>query len=478
MIRHAYLEYSKFMAVVGPNPKIINGLNDTKIHLLKRSTEPNEKKTDNLIKKFHIQPVILKTDQLMETIIRIESNSQKDGGYDFEDLSIHLVDLDVNPCIISDHLKDCTVYVCKKRIIEAYAQAYKNGQKIPKSNNQSSASSSESKIPRSMGHSEKKEPLKMESLLPTSDVVESLTDPIQDEGNTSEFQKTASQKPITEKAKFSQEKSIASNGVQSIAIKKDSMEAKKNDLEVTSNQKEQPSEGIKKESDQEIIPDQNADPEMNHKPVKPEENKTSYKKNKIFEKEDLFTQKPEKHQESCGEIEPHYQVGKEKSIALVEAQKKRKSEESSSAAGARDGSFSRGRPSRAAAPEVKKTQKELEREIFGSYSNFSDSVEAEASEMEDAKAVLILQYFNRLKEHINDKIAGFAEAKMDDDFYNQVIILFIKCDKEKDFILSFQSIVPGYIVSITKGAFPVLKQEAMYYYDVCNDLYNSDLYDK
>lgn len=113
---------------------------------------------------------------------------------------------------------------------------------------------------------------------------------------------------------------------------------------------------------------------------------------------------------------------------------------------------------------------ELEAAVFGKKAD-KKQIKNNYSELQNAKAYLIVQIQDRLNEHIMNTIKKKLE---DEQQYYMFYILLLKTETPEELLKSWKSAYPHTTFEINELGFIKLKKEAEYYSKICEVIYGED----
>lgn len=113
---------------------------------------------------------------------------------------------------------------------------------------------------------------------------------------------------------------------------------------------------------------------------------------------------------------------------------------------------------------------ELEAAVFGKKAD-KKQIKNNYSELQNAKAYLIVQIQDRLNEHIMNTI---KKKLVDEQQYYMFYILLLKTETPEELLKSWKSAHPHTTFEINELGFIKLKKEAEYYSKICEVIYGED----
>lgn len=119
------------------------------------------------------------------------------------------------------------------------------------------------------------------------------------------------------------------------------------------------------------------------------------------------------------------------------------------------------------------TIQELEKVIFGTKQEYA-SFEKEYTEVDDGKANIVSLLLDRLIQNIQKLSKNVMNYNLEHKDYIQLITLIVKANDYNDFQLSWEVAQPGSPLGIDESTYNYLKDEALYYSNVCEMLYEKD----
>jgi hypothetical protein len=140
--------------------------------------------------------------------------------------------------------------------------------------------------------------------------------------------------------------------------------------------------------------------------------------------------------------------------------------------GTQGGGFGQKKPQQKVQGDTPSIQ-ELERQIFGG-TQVTISFDKTYTELDDEKAKMVELLMKRLIENINKLAKKVTEYDFNHAKYLELITTLVKSIDYNDFLDSWDIMEPGYPLNIDEKTYSFLYDEAQYYSQVCEMLYEND----
>lgn len=138
--------------------------------------------------------------------------------------------------------------------------------------------------------------------------------------------------------------------------------------------------------------------------------------------------------------------------------------------------YPRPEPRKSAASHVSQEQTTVEREIFGS-SFAKGEYKEEYSELQNAKAKLVLEYNNRLKRHISSELFHKKETiTLTESQLFTFILLLISTSNAEEFNQSWSASEADPKIEMKEEMFQRFHAEALFYDKLCTFIYEDDIW--